>query len=212
MRLCNLCAFDSLWWNRVGHATSLHATIFHFILLFLSSYEIHFVQTFCNVFLPISHSTEEPKPTLNCPRLNGYFGHKGTCDKFYYCVDGMFNMIVCPSGLVFNPKTGMAKRYFYMLITKLQTHIIFNFVILWKYRLGICTWPDEAQKRGCSSEGKLNFIHLRFNCRIWWIFMGFLGGRLLRKLSIWKGRKIENSVEIQSFVVYFHLIFPLMQS
>jgi hypothetical protein len=44
-------------------------------------------------------------------------------DKFYYCVDGMFNAITCPAGLVFNPKTG------------------------------ICTWPDEAQKKGCSSEG-----------------------------------------------------------
>lgn len=50
---------------------------------------------------------EEPRPTLNCPRLNGYFAHKGVCDKFYYCVDGMFNMIVCPAGLVFNQRTGM---------------------------------------------------------------------------------------------------------
>lgn len=32
-------------------------------------------------------------------------------------------MITCPDGLVFNQKTG------------------------------ICTWPDEAQKKGCSSEG-----------------------------------------------------------
>lgn len=31
---------------------------------------------------------------------------KGACDKFYYCVDGMFNMIQCPQGLVFNYKTG----------------------------------------------------------------------------------------------------------
>lgn len=53
-----------------------------------------------------SNETEEPRPSLNCPRLNGYFAHKGTCDKFYYCVDGMFNMITCPAGLVFNPKTG----------------------------------------------------------------------------------------------------------
>lgn len=51
--------------------------------------------------------TEEPRPTMNCPRLNGYFAHKGSCDKFYYCVDGMFNMIMCPAGLVFNPRTGM---------------------------------------------------------------------------------------------------------
>jgi Chitin binding Peritrophin-A domain len=37
----------------------------------------------------------------------------------------MFNAITCPVGLVFNPKTG------------------------------ICTWPDQAQKVGCSSEGKV---------------------------------------------------------
>lgn len=79
------------------------------------------------------NSTETPKPTLNCPRLNGYFGHKdkNVCDKFYYCVDGKYNMITCPAGLVFNPKTG------------------------------ICTWPDEAQKVGCSSEGE--FIRYDLN-------------------------------------------------
>lgn len=38
-------------------------------------------------------------------------------------------MITCPSGLVFN------------------------------YRTGICTWPDEAQKLGCSSEGKSKKRH-----------------------------------------------------
>lgn len=36
----------------------------------------------------------------------------------------MFNKITCPAGLVFN------------------------------HRTGICTWPDEAHKTGCSSEGK----------------------------------------------------------
>lgn len=68
---------------------------------------------------------ETPIPSLHCVRQNGYFGHEeaNVCDKFYYCVDGMFNMITCPAGLVFNPKTG------------------------------ICTWPDEAHKQGCSSEG-----------------------------------------------------------
>ncbi|XP_059620890.1 protein obstructor-E-like [Phlebotomus argentipes] len=72
---------------------------------------------------------QTPRPSLHCPRLHGYFGHedKGVCDKFYYCVDGKFNMITCPAGLVFNPKTG------------------------------ICTWPDEAQKVGCSSEDVFNF-------------------------------------------------------
>lgn len=38
--------------------------------------------------------------------LTMFLPKKGTCDKFFYCVDGMFNMIQCPGGLVFNPKTG----------------------------------------------------------------------------------------------------------
>ncbi|KAL1401253.1 hypothetical protein pipiens_006752 [Culex pipiens pipiens] len=71
---------------------------------------------------------QTPQPTPNCPRLNGYYGSQtGACDKFYYCVDGKFNMITCPAGLVFNPKTG------------------------------ICTWPDEAGKSGCTSEDVFSF-------------------------------------------------------
>lgn len=84
---------------------------------------------------------EEPKPSANCPRLHGYFGHKdmNVCDKFYYCVDGQFNMITCPAGLVFNPKTG------------------------------ICTWPDEAQKVGCSSEGKCCITSIWVWCNSIWV-------------------------------------------
>lgn len=69
--------------------------------------------------------TETPQPSPHCPRKHGYFAHeeKNICDKFYYCVDGKSNMITCPDGLVYNEKTG------------------------------ICTWPDEAKKKGCSSEG-----------------------------------------------------------
>ncbi|GAB0099442.1 uncharacterized protein DMENIID0001_153000 [Sergentomyia squamirostris] len=72
---------------------------------------------------------QTPKPSLHCPRQHGYFAHeeKGVCDKFYYCVDGKFTMITCPAGLIFNPKTG------------------------------VCTWPDEAQKVGCSSEDVYQF-------------------------------------------------------
>ncbi|CRL04125.1 CLUMA_CG017237, isoform A [Clunio marinus] len=78
---------------------------------------------------------QTPIPSANCPRQNGYFGHsdKNICDKFYYCVDGMFNAITCPDGLVFNPKTG------------------------------ICTWPDEAQKAGCSSEDVFQFTCPKVN-------------------------------------------------
>ncbi|XP_046415455.1 protein obstructor-E [Neodiprion fabricii] len=72
---------------------------------------------------------QPPMPTVNCPRLHGYFAHKeaGVCDKFYYCVDGQFNMLTCPGGLVFSEKTG------------------------------ICNWPDEAQKKGCGSKELFNF-------------------------------------------------------
>uniref|UniRef100_A0A8D8W031 Chitin-binding type-2 domain-containing protein n=1 Tax=Cacopsylla melanoneura TaxID=428564 RepID=A0A8D8W031_9HEMI len=72
---------------------------------------------------------QKPQPSLHCPRQNGYFAHEdaAVCDKFYFCVDGKFNMIVCPSGLVYNEKTG------------------------------ICTWPDEAKKSGCSSQDVFNF-------------------------------------------------------
>ncbi|XP_063232004.1 protein obstructor-E-like [Bacillus rossius redtenbacheri] len=72
---------------------------------------------------------QEPQPTLHCRRKNGYFQHEeqNVCDKFYYCVDGKFNMITCPDGLVYNEKTG------------------------------ICTWPDEAKKKGCTSEDVFKF-------------------------------------------------------
>ncbi|XP_071455186.1 protein obstructor-E-like [Hetaerina americana] len=72
---------------------------------------------------------QPPKPSKNCPRQNGYFSHEdqSVCDKFYYCVDGKFNAITCPDGLVYNEKTG------------------------------ICTWPDEAKKEGCSSKEVFQF-------------------------------------------------------
>jgi len=72
---------------------------------------------------------QTPQPTENCPRKNGYFAHKdkNICDKFYYCVDGQFNMITCPNGLVYNEKAG------------------------------ICSWPDEAKRTGCTSEEVFQF-------------------------------------------------------
>jgi len=69
---------------------------------------------------------ETPQPSEHCPRKHGYFAHSDPkiCDKFYFCVDGKFNMITCPDGLVYSAKTGT------------------------------CTWPDQAQKKHCSSEGQ----------------------------------------------------------
>lgn len=72
---------------------------------------------------------QTPTPNQHCPRLHGYFAHEeeNICDKFYYCVDGKFNMIICPNGLVYNDKAG------------------------------ICSWPDEAKKKGCSSADVFQF-------------------------------------------------------
>jgi hypothetical protein len=80
----------------------------------------------CRLRVSLITVTEEPQPSLHCRRKNGYFAHEDPhiCDKFYYCVDGKFNMISCPDGLVYNERTGS------------------------------CTWPDEAKKKGCSSEGE----------------------------------------------------------
>ncbi|XP_067009772.1 protein obstructor-E [Anabrus simplex] len=72
---------------------------------------------------------QTPQPSLHCPRKNGYFSHESpnVCDKFYFCVDGKFNMITCPDGLVYNEASG------------------------------ICSWPDEAKKKGCSSADVFQF-------------------------------------------------------
>lgn len=72
---------------------------------------------------------EKPQPSPHCPRMHGYFAHEDprNCNTFYYCVEGKFNMITCPEGLVFSEKTG------------------------------ICNWPDEAQKKGCGSRELFNF-------------------------------------------------------
>lgn len=83
------------------------------------------------IFVSFSVFPEEPQPTQHCPRRHGYFAHEDEkiCDTFFYCVDGKFNMITCPAGLVFNSKTG------------------------------ICTWADEAKKKNCGSKGKYRFIY-----------------------------------------------------
>lgn len=74
-------------------------------------------------------TAERPQPSPHCPRMHGYFAHEDPriCNTFYYCVEGKFNMITCPEGLVFSERTG------------------------------ICNWPDEAQKKGCGSRELFNF-------------------------------------------------------
>lgn len=67
--------------------------------------------------------------SVNCPRANGYFAHpnNSVCDQFFFCSDGQFNPITCPTGLVFNPKTGT------------------------------CSWPGEARRPGCLSTDVNDF-------------------------------------------------------
>ncbi|KAJ2946613.1 hypothetical protein O0L34_g12671 [Tuta absoluta] len=50
---------------------------------------------------------QEPKPTKDCPRQNGYFRHPdpSACDKFVYCSDGLPNEHPCPPGLIFDEET-----------------------------------------------------------------------------------------------------------
>ncbi|KOB68802.1 Cuticular protein analogous to peritrophins 3-A2, partial [Operophtera brumata] len=49
-------------------------------------------------------TNEEPKPTKDCPRQNGYFVHPDpqACDKFLYCAEGVPNEHSCPPGLYFD--------------------------------------------------------------------------------------------------------------
>ncbi|OXU19516.1 hypothetical protein TSAR_004676 [Trichomalopsis sarcophagae] len=49
---------------------------------------------------------QEPQPTKDCPRANGYFKHEDplNCDKFVNCIDGVASVMPCPPGLVYEEK------------------------------------------------------------------------------------------------------------
>lgn len=105
------------------------------MICFIEKNFIFFIQlfhfyTFFHLFI-----IEKPQPSPHCPRMHGYFAHEDprNCNTFYYCVEGKFNMITCPEGLVFSEKTG------------------------------ICNWPDEAQKKGCGSRELFNFTCPKVN-------------------------------------------------
>ncbi|XP_068217114.1 protein obstructor-E-like [Palaemon carinicauda] len=72
---------------------------------------------------------QPPQPTDVCPRQNGYypFPLETNCHQFYYCTNGVGNLITCPEGLVFSLKTGT------------------------------CVWPEAAGRTNCASEKVLNF-------------------------------------------------------
>lgn len=67
---------------------------------------------------------QEPIPSENCPRQNGYFpdADPEICNEFNFCNGGVANHIVCPSGLVFD------------LV------------------LGNCGWIKEVKREGCTAE------------------------------------------------------------
>ena len=79
---------------------------------------------------------QEPKPSENCPRQNGYFPHPDPkiCDKFFQCVDGHANPITCPTSLVFDLNRGQ------------------------------CAYEEQAKREGCSTHSD-NFEELYdFRC------------------------------------------------
>ncbi|XP_014220286.2 protein obstructor-E-like [Trichogramma pretiosum] len=49
---------------------------------------------------------QEPQPSKDCPRANGYFRHEdpAMCDKFVNCIDGVAQLMPCPPGLVYEEK------------------------------------------------------------------------------------------------------------
>ncbi|KAI9556131.1 hypothetical protein GHT06_018705 [Daphnia sinensis] len=70
---------------------------------------------------------QPPKGSGNCPRLNGLYPHTEFCDQYYYCRMGIPLLITCPAGLVYDTK------------------------------MGVCEFPDEAQRPGCMPEEVLGF-------------------------------------------------------
>ncbi|XP_046648669.1 uncharacterized protein LOC124338619 [Daphnia pulicaria] len=71
---------------------------------------------------------QNPRPTSNCPRRNGMFPVKGSCDKFYHCTDGQHTLIACPPGVIFEPL------------------------------VGACVHADQTNRPNCSASQVLNFM------------------------------------------------------
>ena len=71
--------------------------------------------------------TEEPQPSKNCRRQNGYFQHPedSNCHQFVNCIDGQGTINTCPANLLFNEKKG------------------------------VCQWPADAGRSGCVREETL---------------------------------------------------------
>lgn len=106
-----------------------YKNLIHTLVLIILKKNIIPTEGLYNILFLYIYFTEKPQPSPHCPRMHGYFAHEDprNCNTFYYCVEGKYNMITCPEGLVFSEKTG------------------------------ICNWPDEAQKKGCGSRELFNF-------------------------------------------------------
>jgi len=70
---------------------------------------------------------QEPQPSKNCRRQNGYFQHPddSNCHQFVNCIDGQGTINTCPANLLFNEKKG------------------------------VCQWPADAGRSGCVREETL---------------------------------------------------------
>lgn len=71
---------------------------------------------------------QDPQPTKECKRKNGFFQHKDptVCHQFLTCIDGKAGINTCPANLVFDE------------------------------RAGVCTWPANAGRTNCVREETLD--------------------------------------------------------
>lgn len=80
----------------------------------------------CDIPVKVNCSTrpilQEPQPSTNCSRANGYFVVPAniSCQQFYHCSEGRANLQTCPGGTIFDPQ------------------------------LNSCTSPDQSSRTECT--------------------------------------------------------------
>jgi len=72
---------------------------------------------------------QEPQPSKNCPRANGFFAWPAeeSCQKFWDCRGGKFYLQTCAAGVIFDPK------------------------------IDACTTPDQSARSECAAGKFLGF-------------------------------------------------------
>ncbi len=72
---------------------------------------------------------EDPQPTPNCPRANGFFPFPAneSCQKFWDCREGNSYLQECPQGVIFDPA------------------------------IAACVTPDQARRAECQAGKFLGF-------------------------------------------------------